>query len=294
MTFGNKMSYMPKLNFANKSVEDYFLKLTEFWMTETGIDGWRLDVCDEVSHVFWKKFRSLVKKINPEALIVGESMHEASSFLSGDEFDSTMNYPFREIALDFFAERKISTVKFEDLMTKNRMLYMDSVSLNMFNILDSHDTERFLTMCSGKKERLKCAVVFQFTYIGIPYIFYGDEVGLDGGYDPLCRKCMIWDKDKQDTDLLRLFSRLCHIRSENKCLVYGDYISYSSSDVLAYRRSIKNSRILVVINNSDQKKNIRCNEISGSYTELLSREKIEIQSEINLDPNEYLVLKQNA
>lgn len=290
-TFGENISYMPKLNTANETLADYLLKLTEYWMRETDIDGWRLDVCDEVSHMFWKRFRKTVKKLNPDALIVGEVMHEASAFLRGDELDSTMNYPLREVALDFFASRITSVTKFEDLLVENRMLYMDAINLNMFNLLDSHDTERFLTMCKDKKERLKCAITFQFCYIGIPYIYYGDEVGIDGGYDPLCRRCMIWDRDKQDTNLLDLYRKLCHIRNDNKCLAYGDYVSLSSPEILAFRRNYNGESILVLINNQDTASAIKNEKIRGSYINLLTGEKVELYNELAMKANEYLILK---
>lgn len=290
-TFGVNAAEMPKLNMANPEVTDYFLKFAEFWMKETKVDGWRLDVCDEVSHAFWRRFRGFVKSINPEALIIGEVQHEASAFLHGDELDATMNYPFREICVRFFARRNTGVTDFESEVEENRMRYMDAVNRNMFNVLDSHDTERFLTMCGGKKERLMCALAFQFTYIGLPYIFYGDEVGIAGGYDPLCRQCMIWDSSKQDQKLLAFYKALVHIRRENPCLTYGGYVSFSNGHVLAYSRSYQNQAIVVLINNSDSIQTINTCGYNGTYMNLLTGKRIQLQLEMMLDANRFLILK---
>lgn len=287
--FGVQDPTMPKLNTANGEVAEYLLEFTRYWTVETGIDGWRLDVSDEVSHDFWKRFRKTVKSINPDALIIGEN--GSVGFLRGDEFDGTMNYTFRESCLDFFAERKISVTEFEDEIISNRMCHMDSINRNMFNLLDSHDSERFLTMCGGRKERLKCAVAFMFTYFGIPFIFYGDEIGLDGGYDPLCRKCMIWDKGKQDADLLNYYKKLCKIRNENSCLVYGDYLSFSNSEILAFKRISEDGCILVIINNNDVEKSISSDELIGSRINLLTDKEINLEHRLTLAPNEVMILK---
>lgn len=291
VTFGIRAAGMPKLNTANPEVTDYLLSVTEYWMKEASIDGWRLDVSDEVDHIFWHEFRKKVKSINPQALIVGEVQHEASPFLRGDQMDSTMNYPFKEAAVSYFAKREITTVKFEDELTTATMNYMDTINRNMLNLIGSHDTERFLTMCDDKKERLKCAAVFQFTYIGVPYIYYGDEVGIDGGYDPLCRKCMVWDKDKQDGSLLSLYKRLCKIRKENSCLVYGDFSSFSSGNILAFSRSYKGQTVIVIINNSDKQGKIESYKLNGKFHSLLADEDVSLNGSMCLSANEYAILK---
>lgn len=292
-TFANKIAAMPKLNTANKEVSDYLLGVTSYWMEKTGIDGWRLDVCDEVDHVFWRSFRKTVKSINPEALIIGEIQHEASSFLRGDQMDGIMSYPFREAMISYFAKGESSTLQFQDELTSTRILYMDSINRTMFNLLGCHDTERFLTLCNGKKEKLMCAAVFQFTYIGIPYIYYGDEVGIDGGYDPLCRKCMIWDENKQDIKLLSLYKKLCKIRKENPCLVYGSLRYFSNDKILAYSRNFKNTSIITLINNSDEESRISSDKLNGSFHELLTNKNVILEGSFQLKPFSFIILKTN-
>lgn len=93
--------HMPKLNTEHPEVKEYLLKVAEFWITEVGIDGWRLDVANEVDHDFWREFRKVVKRANPEAYILGEIWHESAPWLEGDKFDAVMNYPFTDAVLDF-------------------------------------------------------------------------------------------------------------------------------------------------------------------------------------------------
>lgn len=119
--------------------------------------------------------------------------------------DSIMNYPFQGAMVEFFGTREIDAAKFDNVLGRSRAMYMDSIARQMWNLLGSHDTRRFLTECSEDIRRMKLAAAFQFTYIGVPYIYYGDEVGMAGDNDPECRRCMIWDEDKQNKDMLSLY-----------------------------------------------------------------------------------------
>lgn len=291
-TFSNHIAYMPKLNTGNPEVKEYLLYVAEYWIKEVHIDGWRLDVSDEVDHQFWKEFRKRVKAANPDALIIGEIMHEASAWLRGDEMDGIMNYPLKEALVDFFAKRSMGVEEFDNELGSNRALYMDSINRTLLNMLDSHDTVRFLTECCEDINRLKLAAAFQLTYTGIPCIYYGDEVGISGGYDPLCRKCMIWDEEKQNKDLLRFYKSLIEIRKDNKCLVYGDYLCvYKAGGVLAYTRLWKGEKILVVLNNSDKEYHLESDEIVGNYKDLLSGTEENIKGTVVLMPDDIKILK---
>lgn len=256
-TFGNRHFNMPKFNTNNKEVQNYLLNVGEYWIKEIGIDGWRLDVCDEIGHEFWRAFKKRIKSVKKDAVIVGEIMHEANSFLKGDQLDSIMNYPFKNAVTDFFAKKEISSEDFSDILGINRMLYMDSVTKQMWNLIDSHDTKRFLTECNMDIDSMKLAVGFQFTYVGMPYIYYGDEIGMSGGDDPDNRRCMVWDKEKQNLDLLEYYKKMINIRKENKELVYGDYKELICKDnIIVFERNYYNKTILVVINNNESKKQV--------------------------------------
>lgn len=293
LTFANDVSTMPKLNTENPEVVEYLLKVAEYWIKEVGIDGWRLDVCDEVDHAFWREFRKTVKKANPNAIIIGEIMHEASAWLKGDQLDSIMNYPIKNLSVDFFAKRVISAEEFDNGLTYNRVIYTKKVNMNMFNLIGSHDTSRFLTESKEKVERLKLAAAFQYTYIGMPYIYYGDEVGMAGGNDPECRGCMIWDEKKQNGDLFNFYKTLNEIRKENKALIYGEYKSiYNKDNLIAYMRTFEEEQIIALLNNSDEEYTVKLEAVNGKYLDLLNNKiEINLQNCISLKANDIKILK---
>lgn len=180
-TFANDVVDMPKLNTSNPEVQEYLLDVVRYWMEEVDIDGWRLDVANEVDRNFWRKFRETVKGIKKDAYIVGEIWHNSEVWLQGDQFDAIMNYPLAMAILDFLAQRSIGPTEFNNRLVRNWMLYQDRVNYSMLNLINSHDTRRLLNYFSGDKESMKLAVLFQFTYPGAPMIYYGDEVGMKGG-----------------------------------------------------------------------------------------------------------------
>lgn len=292
VTFANGVSSMPKLNTNNHEVREYLLNVSEYWVKEVGIDGWRLDVCDEVDHFFWREFRKRVKAAKPDSFIVGEICHESSSWLRGDQLDSIMNYPFRDVMVDFFAKRKITAEEMVNELSAKRVLYMKNINMNLLNLLGSHDRPRFLSECGGKVERMKLAAAFQYTYIGIPYIYYGDEIGLSGGHDPQCRKCMVWDEDKQNKELLNYYKALNRIRKDNKVLVYGDYSNiYNKGGVVVYKRTLKDEEILVALNNSDDIFVLEIDDIAGDYVDLLLCTKLKLKCSMELSANDIKILK---
>lgn len=290
-TFANNAAYMPKLNTANAEVKEYLLKVGEYWVKEVGIDGWRLDVCDEVDHAFWKAFRERIKAANKDAVIIGEIMHEAGSFLEGDELDSIMNYPFKGAMVDFFAKRVIDEKQFDNIITSNRTNYMESITRQLWNLFDSHDTKRFLTECGDDIERMKLAIAFQFSFIGVPYIYYGDEVGMAGGDDPLCRGCMVWEEDKQDKELLELYKKLISIRKENKVLIYGEYKHlYLEDNVVVFERSNDKETMIIAINNNDEHYEIG-SALTGKVFDVISQEELSLEKGLSLDKMSYRMFK---
>lgn len=243
---------MPKLNTHHPEVKEYLLRSAEYWIKETGIDGWRLDVANEVGHEFWREFRKVVKKANPDAYILGEVWHESSIWLEGDQFDAVMNYPFTYAVLDFFVKRTVDAEKFSFMLGKQLAGYPHQASEVAFNLLDSHDTARLLTLARGDKRLMKLAALFQFTYFGTPCIYYGDEIGMDGGPDPGCRKCMQWDENKQDKDLFSFYQKLIKLRKDHTVLRTGTFqflIAENQGGKLAYLREDNHESILVIINN---------------------------------------------
>ena len=291
VTFADGVRNMPKLNTSNPEVEEYLISVAEYWMKTAGVDGWRLDVCDEVSHAFWREFRRRVKKLNPQAVVMGEIHHQCGAFLRGDELDGIMNYPLYDAVLDYFAKRRISGERFADEIASKRMLYPDAMNRNLLNLVDSHDTERFLTSCGGSVVRLKLAEVFQFTYVGIPYLYYGDEIGLDGANDPGCRACMRWKPEEQNRELLAFFQKLAGIRKENPALVYGGYRQLSAAGLFAYERAGGQSRIFVLLNNGDAPVQAGRGELCGEYDDLWNGGRTVVAPGTVLEPGSFLILK---
>ncbi|WP_310605364.1 glycoside hydrolase family 13 protein [Anaerosporobacter sp.] len=290
VTFYDRYGAMPKLNMSNPETANYFLDMASYWLREFHIDGFRLDVCDEIDHSFLKKFYERVKKVNPEAIVIGEIMHMGNSFCKGDELDSTMNYPFREAVLEFFALRKMSAENFiESLAIRQHSLRKD-IHKQMLNLLDSHDTARFVTDASGQKGRLKLATVFQYTYLGIPYIYYGDEVGLEGGNDPDCRRCMIWEEERQDQNLFEHFKWLAKVRREHKEFVDGEFHTLLAKEqFLVYERVLGQERSIVLINNSENEK-LSYQLPKGTYENLLTGVVMEADRELTVEPMDFVIL----
>lgn len=231
---------MPKLNLDNPETAQYCIDVALYWLRTAKIDGWRLDVGDEISHYFWQTFRNAVKQEFPEALIVGEVWHYAADFLQGNNWDSVMNYPFRNAALDFVASGSIKATEFVNELGFLRGNLNNACQNVLWNLLDSHDTPRTLHQCGEDKRKMKLLAAIQLLLPGMPFIYYGDEVGMTGAQDPDCRRGMLWDEKRQDKDMLAYYKRLIAVRKANPCLTEGDAQMISSDDengLVVIRRS---------------------------------------------------------
>ncbi|GFZ76404.1 neopullulanase [Paenibacillus marchantiophytorum] len=253
-TFGFFAS-MPKLNTTNPEVKQYLLDVAEHWLKEVKIDGWRLDVANEIDHSFWRDFRKVVKHANPEAYIIGEAWSDSLRWLLGDQFDSVMNYPFSDRVLPFFQAEQPNGLSFAENMNHILMRYPTPTNEVLFNLLGSHDTPRVLTMFKENKNRLKLAVTFLLTYLGTPCIFYGDEIGLKGEQDPDCRKCMEWDESRQDKDLFNFYKRLIALRKEHEVLRFGRF-TFLRADAedgrIIYERSNEKEVFTIWMNHAEE------------------------------------------
>jgi glycosidase len=244
---------LPRLKTDNPAVREYLFTVTRTWMA-LGIDGWRLDVPNEISHEFWRQWRTVVKSNNPEAYIVGEIWEDGSPWLQGDQFDAVMNYRFRNVCLEFFVQRTIGPAVFDDALARHRKDYADEVNFALLNLLGSHDTERFLTLCNGNTAVVKLAMLFQMTYPGAPVVYYGDEVGMSGGKDPGCRGTMVWEKNKQDTTLLKFVQDVIALRRAHNVWTHGTIrgvLRDEKQGVFGFLREISGVRALVLLNRND-------------------------------------------
>jgi cyclomaltodextrinase len=251
--------HMPKLNTENAVVQDYLLKVARYWIEEIGVDGWRLDVANEVDHRFWRRFRDVVKSANPEAYILGEIWHDSQPWLAGDQFDAVMNYPLTEAILDYAIRGTRDGRQFADLAGNLLAAYPQQATEVTFNLLGSHDTPRLLTLSEGDKRRMRLSSVIQFTMAGTPCIYYGDEIGMSGGQDPGCRECMVWEEERQDLELFGFFAALVKLRREHRALRDGGFrilFAEAGRSVLAYEREAEGVRFVVALNAGARKTSV--------------------------------------
>lgn len=184
---------MPKLNTNHEEVIRYFCDVCERWIREFDIDGIRFDVGNEVSHKFLKRIRHHVTAVKPDVYLLGEIWHDASPWLAGDEYDAVMNYPLMSGICDFFLDGESTKEDFEYTINRCYTMYMQQTNNVLFNLLDSHDTERLRNrLCDLDIFYQQLAVLF--TMPGSPCIYYGTEIALEGGHDPDCRRCMPWEE----------------------------------------------------------------------------------------------------
>ena len=184
---------MPKLNTNNPEVIDYFCGICEQWIREFDIDAIRYDVGNEVSHTFLKEMRRRLKALKPDIYLLGEIWHDASQWLMGDEYDSVMNYPLMSGIHDFFLDASMDKKEFEHMVNRCYTMYMQQNNNVLFNLLDSHDTERLMNRFHDLDIFYQQLAVL-FTLPGSPCIYYGTEIAMEGGFDPDCRRCMPWDE----------------------------------------------------------------------------------------------------
>jgi len=262
---------LPKFNTETPTVREFIFDVAEYWL-KFGIDGWRLDVPEEIDDdAFWQEFRRRVKKINPEAYIVGEIWHESRRWLQGDQFDAVMNYLFAGAVMGFVMGDQMSEEAYraggyrDFLKTLDAPAFAERIDhiLNLYdpainhvqmNLLDSHDTPRYLTIANNDKTALTLGWFYMLTYPGTPTIYYGDEIGLDGHHDPDCRKAFPWQNKKSwDNDLRKHLKELIHLRRKHKTLRRGTYQNlYAENDVVAYARVLDKKKYILAVNVSQE------------------------------------------
>lgn len=250
---------LPKFNTANPRVRKYIMDVARYWI-QLGADGWRLDVPGEIDDpAFWEEFRGVVKSVNPDAYLVGEIWDGDPRWVGPECFDGLMNYPVREGLIDLLMERKTAD-DFSAMITRQLTQYARENAYAMYNLLGSHDTERIKTGLGGNQAKLKMAYLFLFAFPGAPAIYYGDEIGLEGGKDPECRQAFPWDEGSWDRDLRKLIQRLITIRKKTPALRRGAYqevFREGKRGGYGFTRTLGEEGLLVVLNASGTRRNYR-------------------------------------
>ncbi len=300
---------LPKFKIETPAVREFLLEVAEYWI-KFGIDGWRLDVPGEINDdAFWQEFRSRVRAIYPDAYIVGEIWHEAQRWLQGDQFDGVMNYLVTAAAIGFFGGQRVNmdvvnqcgglqhrvhpgmnAYGFANELDRLFNLYNWDITSAQLNLLDSHDMPRFLSCTNGDKDSLKLAWLFMFTIPGAPCIYYGDEVGVDGGHDPYCRKSFPWDENNWDKDLLEYAKACTTLRKEHASLRRGEYKRiHAEGDVMVFTRSYKNENLIVAFNVSAEEKTVEL-PIEKKHKVLFGKPRIE-GNQVIIPPRSGVVIK---
>ncbi|MDE6471432.1 MAG: glycoside hydrolase family 13 protein [Clostridia bacterium] len=267
--------------------------------TRLGVKGWRLDVVDELREDFVEDIREAVKRNGEDTLLIGEVWEDASNkiaysyrrhYFQGKELDGVMNYPFKEATLSYALGGKASDFA-NTVMTIVENYPKQALDVTM-NLIDSHDTARALSVLSGvdmsgtdkeyrknfrlskegydfAKKRLILASTLQFMLPGVPSIFYGDEQGMEGYEDPLCRRCLNWNNI--DKELLAHYTRLGKIRGKYKEQICGETYFEYQGDLLILCRKGGGKTLKVVANNTNQTQTFYCQK---AKQELLSGQKV--------------------
>ena len=279
--------YMPKLNTANPEVRRFILSVMEYWIREYQIDGWRLDVADELNDAFIAGIKAAEDRVLPDALLLGEVWEDASNklaygevrkYLCGTELDSAMNYPFREALLHYVC----GTWPAEEMAERMASLkenYPPDAFYATLNLLGSHDRPRLFTVLGGApdkdsmtdeqmreyrlsegqkglaKGRLWLAVLVQMCSPGVPCVYYGDEAGVEGYTDPYNRSTYPWGHEDPDTQAI--YHNAMALRQRFPMLVNGGFEPFSAGpDVYGFWRTPAagddeaGERICVLVNRS--------------------------------------------
>lgn len=266
--FADKAWTMPKLNTANPEVQEYFSQVGRYWIREYHIDGWRIDVANEVDPNFWRKFRTAVREENSEAFIVGEIWGDSFKWLQGDMFDSVMHYPFTYAVKECFAHKTIDAVEMDHWLNRVASMYTHECRDALWTILDSHDVERYIHAAKGDEEALYMASFMLLTFPGSPMLYYGTELFMKGANDPDCRRCMEWDRVTDDHPLLNHYKKLIRVRKSHEVLRKGNFRTWRSpvDGGYAFLRETEKETALVVLNTSETEMTLELKAPEGFKT----------------------------
>ncbi|MFA7417690.1 MAG: glycoside hydrolase family 13 protein [Acholeplasma sp.] len=282
--------FMPKWNTSNPIAQKHLLDSIEYWIEAYDIDGWRLDVSNEVSHDFLRKVKQTSRKAKKDTFIFGENWDSSMPWLRGDQMDSVMNYDLSIPMWQYF-DGKIDVEELKNELIQYTALTPKNVMKNMFNQLDTHDTVRMKRRLKDNDERLKLAYILMFASAGAPNIYYGSEVGLTGDHDPDNRRCFNWDESTWNHDLRQLIKDLIQFRKLYPAFMASDY-QFIDHLSLSFIKKEGNETLLFLINDSDNLVNLNIDRaFQGDYLDIFTKSKVELTQSIALNPYGYRILK---
>jgi glycosidase len=245
---------------VNWPVVNHFLEVGKFWLIDMDIDGFRMDVPNEVPFWFWEIFRREMRALKPDCYLLAELWSSVPEWIGPAYFDATMNYKhFKEPVLSFIIQGKGNARRFDSALASGRTIYPMQALQVMMNLLDSHDTKRILTVAEGDVDRLLLAVMFQFTYIGTPHIWYGDEIGMTGDGDPDCRRPFDWRyrNDESAVRIREFYTQAIQMRKDHAALRRGTFRTVQADGkVYCFARESAGESIVVILNAGRKKEEI--------------------------------------
>ncbi|HPF42905.1 MAG TPA: glycoside hydrolase family 13 protein [Bacillota bacterium] len=283
-TFANVVPIMPKLNTANNEVIAYFAKQGAYWAKYLDIDGYRLDVADEISHTFWRQFRLSLEAVKKDALLLGEIWNQPTQWLKPGELHSATNYKFRQYTLAL-ARNEIGTKKYASLIEEHLMTTSTMQQNYLASLLGSHDTLRLANEIPERKTRF-LIMKLMLLMPGMPLIYYGDEISLAGGKDPDNRRAMDWNHmlTKEETE----FREAAMFRKKSEILKKGSLNFLTSEEgLLVFTRELAAEELIVIANFTDVSMDY---EIEDEYKLVLGKIAT-IPGKIRLDAKEIAVLQ---
>ena len=293
---------LPKFNTDNQEVRSFLMDVARYWI-EQGADGWRLDVPNEIDDdSFWAEFREVVRKANHQAYLLGEIWEISPRWVGEGHFDGLMNYPFRDELIKFIVKGTISAKQFASNLEKLLASYPQEHNLAHLLPLGTHDTERLLTVSGGDKKRVRLMTLIQFFFPGVPNIYYGDEIGLEGGKDPDCRRAFPWDEEVWDMQYRSFLKKLIQIRHHYPQLRRGTFERLMEDDkdqVLIFTRTLNEHKAFLIVNASERELHLQLSpselnpSLRGSVWDALNEREISLETtniEFNLPALDGLIL----
>ncbi len=287
---------LPKFNTDTLAVREFLFSVATFWL-HFGIDGWRLDVPNEIADdKFWQEFRSRCRAVNPECYIVGEIWDDATHWLQGDQFDAVMNYPLARAIYGFVAtginDGEIRRSGFQKIYTLDALEFVKELGVlfskhrpevvdAQLNLLGSHDTPRALTIFQQDETALRLAILLQFFLPGVPCLYYGDEIGLSGNHDPDNRAAMPWQAELHWNHSLRDYVKtLLSLYHRHPALRRGVFESlFAEGKTVVLERRLENSHTVVIVNAGDSSLSlgVHITAKDGSYQDALSQQTFTVE-----------------
>jgi len=270
------VSSLIKLNYSSQKLRDIMYRndnsaIRKWLEAPYSIDAWRLDVANmtgnqdshQLDHEVWRELRESARKSNPDTYLLGEYFQDSTAHLQGDELDASMNYqgfnmPMRRWLTPPDKQKIVTDSPYAykpsipaEVMAEQWQLFMSaipySIALQQFNQLDSHDTTRILHVAMDDKELVKLGTALMLGFPGVPCIYYGTEIGMTGAGDPDNRRCMPWNEDEWDSNMLAYFQKIISIRKASNAMKHGSFkVLLAEGDVIAYARESSEETVIVV------------------------------------------------